>query len=308
MRSFDALVVGAGPAGVSAALYLARFGIEVALVEKLAPGGLLLQTFEIENYPGFPKGVKGYELADALSDQLEPYTNLTRIYGEIAEMKTEGAIKQLRIDDEWVSAKAVIVSSGVRYRKLGLPGEDKLLGKGISHCALCDGNFFRGQVIAVAGGGNSAIEESLHLAKIAAKLHVIHRRDAFRAAPVYVSRLRALPNVELEYSTVITALHGESKLEGVTLKRVQSGEEVFLPLDGLFVFIGFEPAAQFLPVELERDGGGFILTDTEMRTNMPGIFAAGDIRSKLCRQVVTAVGDGATAANTAHSYLEQSHG
>ncbi|MDL2207318.1 FAD-dependent oxidoreductase [Desulfovibrio sp. OttesenSCG-928-F20] len=308
MRSFDALVVGAGPAGVAAALYLARFSVRVALVEKLAPGGLLLQTFEIENYPGFPKGVKGYELADALSEQLEPYANLTRIYGEIAEMRIDGPIKSLRIDDEWIEARAIVICSGVRYRKLGLPGEDQLLGKGLSHCALCDGNFFRDQVVGVAGGGNSAIEESLHLAKIASKLHIIHRRDEFRAAPVYVSRLDALPNVVMEYSTVITALHGEDKLEGVTLKRLKNDEEQFLPLDGLFIFIGFVPAAQFLPAELERDNGGFILTDTEMRTNIPGIFAAGDIRSKLCRQVVTAVGDGATAANTAHIYLEQSHG
>lgn len=308
MRSFDALVIGAGPAGVSAALYLARFGAQVALVEKLAPGGLLLQTFEIENYPGFPKGIKGYELADALSEQLEPYANLTRLYGEIAELRVQGDKKSLRLDEEWIEARAVVICSGVRYRKLGLPGEDKLLGKGISHCALCDGNFFRGQRIAVVGGGNSAIEESLHLAKIASELHVIHRREEFRAAPLYIDRLRSLENVKVHGSSVISALHGENKLEGLTLKRLKSGDEEFLPLDGLFVFIGFEPAAQFLPAELERDQGGFILTDTEMRTNIPGVFAAGDIRSKLCRQVVTAVGDGATAANAAHSHLEQSHG
>lgn len=307
MRQFDSVVVGAGPAGVAAALYLARFGVRVALVEKLAPGGLLLQTFEIENYPGFPKGVKGYELADALSEQLEPYENLNRIYGEIAEFKLDGDKKLLRIDDEWIESSTVIVCSGVRYRKLGLPNEDKLLGKGISHCALCDGNFFRGQVVGVAGGGNSAIEESLHLAKIVGKLHLIHRRDAFRAAPVYMERIAKAPNVTLERSTIITALHGDHQLEGVTLKRLSTGEEEFLRLDGLFIFIGFEPAAQFLPPELERDDRGFIITDTEMRTNIPGVFAAGDIRAKLCRQVVTAVGDGATAANTAHSYLEQPH-
>lgn len=308
MKRFDSVVIGAGPAGVAAALYLARFGLQTALVEKLAPGGLLLQTFEIENYPGFPKGVKGYELADALSEQLEPYDNLTRIYGEIAECKCAGKSHFLRIDEEWIEAGSIIICSGVRYRKLGLPGEDKLLGKGISHCALCDGNFFRDQVVGVAGGGNSAIEESLHLAKIASKLHVIHRRDAFRAAPVYMKRLNELPNVKLELSSVITALHGEHQLEGVTVKRLRTDEEEFLPLDGLFIFIGFEPAAQFLPPELERDERGFIITDVEMRTNLPGVFAAGDIRAKQCRQVVTAVGDGATAANSAHSYLEHHNG
>lgn len=308
MRHFDALVAGAGPAGATAALYLARFGIKVALVEKLAPGGLLLQTFEIENYPGFPKGIKGYALADALAEHLEPYANLTRISGEITEFKVHGDSKLIRIDEEWVEADTVIIASGVRYRKLGLPNEEHLLGKGISHCALCDGNFFRNQRVGVVGGGNSAIEESLHLAKLASRLHIIHRRDAFRAAPVYVERLKAMPNVSLEYSSVITQLHGETQLTGVTLKRLHTGEETLLELEGLFVFVGFEPAAGYLPPELARDARGFIETDTEMRTNLPGIFAAGDIRAKLCRQVVTAVGDGATAANSAYTYLEHQNG
>jgi len=304
MKQYDALVLGAGPAGATAALYLARFGVQVALVEKLAPGGLLLQTFEIENYPGFPKGVKGYELADALAAHLDPYDNITRIYDEIIAFKLEGDKKLFLVGGEWISASTVIIASGVRYRKLGLPNEDKLLGKGISHCALCDGNFFRGQPIAVVGGGNSAIEESLHLAKIVSHVHLIHRRDEFRAAPVYLSRLKAQPNMTLEYSSVITKLHGEHQLEGVTIKRLREGREEFLPVNGLFVFIGFEPAAGFLPPELKLDQSGFIETDTEMRTNLPGVFAAGDIRSKLCRQVVTAVGDGATAANSAYTYLE----
>lgn len=308
MKHYDALVVGAGPAGVTAALYLARFGAKVAVAEKLAPGGLLLQTFEIENFPGFPKGIKGYELADALAAHLEPYDNITHIHNEITEFKTEGNSKFLLIDGEWISASTVILASGVRYRKLGLPNEGKLLGKGISHCALCDGNFFRDQPVAVVGGGNSAIEESLHLAKIVSHLHLIHRRDAFRAAPVYLSRLKALPNVTLECSTIITQLHGEQQLEGITVKKVREGTEEFIPINGLFVFIGFEPAAGFLPPELKLDAHGFIETDTEMRTNLPGIFAAGDIRSKLCRQVVTAVGDGATAANAAYTYLEHQNG
>lgn len=308
MKQYDSLVIGAGPAGVTAALYLARFGVKVAMAEKLAPGGLLLQTFEIENYPGFPKGVKGYELADALASHIEAYDNITRYHDEITEFKIEGTSKLLKIGGEWIEAGTVIICSGVRYRKLGLPNEDKLLGKGLSHCALCDGNFFRDQPVGVVGGGNSAIEESLHLAKLASKLHLIHRRDAFRAAPVYLSRLKALPNVTLECSSVITALHGEQQLEGITIKRIREGTEEFIPLNGLFIFIGFEPAAAFLPSELHLDAHGFIETDTEMRTNLPGVFAAGDIRSKLCRQVVTAVGDGATAANSAYTYLEHQNG
>lgn len=308
MPQFDALVIGAGPAGLSAALYLARFGARVGLVERLAPGGLLLQTFEIENYPGFPKGVKGYELADAFAAQIEPYENIERIQGEIREFDLAGKVKKIRVDDRWLEARTLVLCSGVRYRKLGLPDENKFLGKGISHCALCDGNFFRGQTVGVVGGGNSAIEESLYLSKIVARLHLIHRRDEFRASPLYVARLKAMPNTVFECSTVITALHGETTLEGITLKRLRLGTEEFVPLTGLFVFIGFEPAVDFLPSGLNLDDHGFIETDTEMRTNIPGVFAAGDIRSKLCRQVVTAVGDGATAANSAYTYLEQQHG
>ncbi|MDL2267494.1 FAD-dependent oxidoreductase [Desulfovibrio sp. OttesenSCG-928-G15] len=307
MPQVDVLVIGAGPAGVSAAIYLARFGVSVALVEKLAPGGLLLQTFAIENYPGFPKGVKGYELADLLAEQLAPYSNISRIVGEVTELSLTGETKTARVDDTNIEARAVIVTSGVRYRKMGLPREEEFLGKGISHCALCDGNFFRGQRIAVVGGGNSAVEEALHLAKIVAHMHIIHRRSEFRAAPIYLERLKALSNVTLELNSVITGLHGSKILDGLTIKRVDSGREDHLAVDGLFVFIGFNPAADFLPTGLSRDAHGFIETDTEMRTNIPGVFAAGDVRSKLCRQVVTAVGDGATAANSAHTYLEQLH-
>ena len=308
MKQYDALVVGAGPAGATAALYLARFGLRVAMVEKLAPGGLLLQTFEIENYPGFPKGVKGYELADALAAHLEAYDNITRIYNELTAFKAEGDKKFFLIDGEWVFASTAIIASGVRYRKLGLPNEDKLLGKGISYCALCDGNFFKGQPVAVVGGGNSAMGEALHLARMVSHVHLIHRRDEFRAIPMYLSRLKTLPNVTFESSSIITKLHGEYQLEGVTIKRIREGTEDFLPLNGLFILIGFEPVGDFFPSELKVDQSGFIETDAEMRTNLPGVFAAGDIRSKLCRQVVTAVGDGATAALSAYTYLEDRHG
>jgi thioredoxin reductase (NADPH) len=305
MKRYDAVVIGAGPAGVAAALYLARFGVTVALVEKLAPGGLLLQTMEIENYPGFPGGIKGYELADAFATHLDPYQNLTRIQGEIAAVELSGKVKRVLVDEEWLEADSVVLCPGVRYRKLGLPNEEALLGRGLSHCALCDGNFFRDQVVGVVGGGNSALEESLYLATIVSRLHIIHRRDQFRGAAIYLDRMKALPNITLECSSVISALHGTDKLEGVTLKRLKDGREEFLPLDGLFIFIGFEPAAGFLPLELATDERGFVLTDTEMATNIPGVFAAGDIRSKRCRQVVTAVGDGATAANSAYIYLER---
>ncbi|MDR2668795.1 MAG: FAD-dependent oxidoreductase [Desulfovibrio sp.] len=305
MTRCDAAVVGAGPAGIAAALYLARFGLKTVLLEKSAPGGLLLTTFEVENYPGFPEGVKGYKLADSLSYQLQPYANLTHVHAEVTALRLEDKYKVLTVDGERLEADCVILCCGVGYRRLGLPGEDKLLGKGLSHCAMCDGHFFRGRKVGVVGGGNSALEESLHLTKTVAELHLIHRRDTFRAAPVYVDKIKTTDNVVMEYNSVVTALHGTDKLEGVTLKRLPAGTEEFLPVEGLFIFIGFEPVLPELPAEIARDEKGFIVTDGEMRSSVPGVFAAGDIRSKLCRQVVTAVGDGATAANAANSYLEQ---
>ncbi len=301
----DALVVGAGPAGAAAALYLARFGLSVVMAEKAATGGLLLQTAEIENYPGFATGIKGYELADALEAQLAPYP-IRRITDEVRALELEGPIKRAQVGDEWVEARAVIICAGVKYRKMGLPREDEFLGRGLSHCALCDGNFFRGRVVGVVGGGNSALEESLYLARIAKEVHIIHRRDEFRGAALYQERIAAEPNIHVHYSSVVSALHGDKDLEAISLKSVKTGEETRLDAEGLFIFIGFTPVS--VPAGIQTDAQGFIPTDTEMRTNIPGVFAAGDIRSKLCRQVVTAVGDGATAANSVHLYLEQQHG
>lgn len=304
---FDSIIIGGGPAGVTAALYLVRFGLSVAIVEKFALGGLLLQTADLENYPGFPNGIKGYEFADALEAQIAPYS-IKKIVGEVTAFEApDNGPKKLLINGEWIETSSVIVASGVRYRKLGLPNEENLLGRGLSHCALCDGNFFKGKPVGVIGGGNSALEESLYLAKIASHVHLIHRRADFRGAAIYQQKLKDTPNITLELSQTVSELHGEDSLSGVTLKNVETGVEKQLAIEGLFIFIGFLPATEFLPKNLSLDKQGFVLTDAEMRTNLPGVFAAGDIRSKLCRQVVTAVGDGATAANSAYTYLEQQH-
>jgi len=304
---FDSLVIGAGPAGVTAALYLARFGVSVALVERQSLGGLVLSTAEIENYPGFPKGVKGYEFADALEEHIAPYETIQRFSGEVQTLDVSGTVKRALIDGEPVEAKTVIIASGVSYKKLGLPLEERFIGRGISFCALCDGQFYRGKEIAVIGGGNSALEEALYLAKIVSKLHLVHRRNEFRAAQHYQERIRKQPNISLELSQTIAAVHGGEYLESLTLQHTGTGATKELAVDGLFVFIGFEPISAFMPSEIRIDSRGFVETDTEMRASVPGVFAVGDIRSKLCRQVVTAVGDGATAANSAYLYLEQQH-
>lgn len=305
MEKFDSIVIGSGPAGLTAALYLSRFGVKVALVEKLTSGGMLLQTSEIENYPGFSR-VKGYELADAMQAQLSLYP-VTRYQAEITVFEYSPGANRLKIGEEWIEGKTIVIAAGLRFRKIGLPDEERLTGHGVSYCALCDGPFYRGQVVGVAGGGNAALEESLYLASLAKELHLFHRRDQFRADKVYRDKVLATPNIIVHYNSIITQLHGDKELEAVTVQNTHSTESKVLPLSGLFVFIGQDPAAAFLPATLEVDESGFIITDTEMRTNLHGVFAAGDVRSKLCKQVATAVGDGATAANSAYSYLEKTN-
>ena len=305
MKTYDAVVIGGGPAGLTAALYLVRAGVNTALVEKLSPGGQVLMTEEIENYPGFPKAVKGYELVDKFVEHLDAY-ELPRHSDEVRSITPKDGGYEIIVGDETLSAKAVILCTGARYKRVGTPGEEMYTGRGVSYCALCDGNFFRGKTVAVIGGGNSALEESLYLARLVDKLHLIHRRDDFRGAKCYLTKCEINPKVEIIRSTVVDEIKGDP-FKGVTavaLTNVKTGEKSELPVDGVFVFVGFEPVASFVPAELACDKAGFVITDCEMCTNLPGFFAAGDVRSKNCRQVATAVGDGATAATAAYAYLE----
>lgn len=305
MKNYDAVVIGGGPAGLTAALYLARSGVNIALVEKLSPGGQVLMTEEIENYPGFPKAVKGYELVDKFVEHLSAY-EIARHSDEVRSITPQDGGYVVQVGDETLSAKAVLLCTGARYKHVGTPGEDMYLGRGVSYCALCDGNFFKGKTVAVIGGGNSALEESLYLARLVDKLYLIHRRDEFRGCKCYQNKCEMNPKIQILRSTIVDEIKGDP-FKGVTsvaLSDVKTGEKSELPVDGVFVFVGFEPVASFVPVGLDRDKAGFVNTDCEMRTNLPGFFAAGDVRSKNCRQVATAVGDGATAATAAYAYLE----
>ena len=307
MKLYDSLVIGSGPAGATAVLYLVRAGCSVAWVERLSPGGQMLLTEAIDNYPGFPDGIKGWELADKMTAQLAHYSP-DRYHQSVLAIEVDTGRHAVTLENEQIIAKTVIICSGASHRKLGLPNEEKLVGRGISYCALCDGNFFKNQDIAVVGGGNSALEESLYLAKLVRKLYLIHRRDAFRADKIYQDKVLSLTDtIQPVLNTVITAINGGNALESLSLRNVQTQEERELKVDGLFVFVGFQPQGQCLPAGLALDEQGFIITDAEMRTNLSGIYAAGDIRSKLCRQVATAVGDGATAGHAASIYLEQLH-
>ena len=303
---YDAAVIGAGPAGITAALYLVRSGVSVALVESSAPGGQVLSTAEIENYPGFPKSVKGWELADLFDAHLAEYP-VVRVRGEVSSVEAvEGGLYRIAFSEgEAIEAKALVICTGAKHRDLGAPGEDEFRGRGVSYCAVCDGNFYRGRDVVVVGGGNSALEEALYLSRIANKIYLVHRRDAFRGAKVYENKIRETANIELVTKSVIDEIRGNNAgMSSVLVRNVESGDTRIIEAEGLFVYVGMAPVSAFLPAEVERDASGFIITDAEMCTSAPGIFAAGDIRSKRCRQVSSAVGDGATAATAALTYLE----
>ncbi len=304
MKTYDAIVIGGGPAGITAALYLLRFQVSVAVVEKLAPGGQVLRTHLVENYPGFPQPVEGWKLADIFAEHLKPYEYDT-YNDEVNCIEAGENVHRLKIGDEWVEARTIIICTGAVYKEIGLPGEKELAGKGVSYCATCDGNFFRDQIVAVIGGGNTALEESLYLARLVKRLYLIHRRDEFRGHKCFQNRCEVNSVITIRRSTLPKRILGKDKVTGLEVENVKTGEIEHLSVDGVFIFVGYEPHGDFFPNEIKRDKQGFIITDLEMRTTIPGIFAAGDIRSKWCRQITTAVGDGATAANAAHAYLEE---
>ncbi len=303
MKSYDAIVIGGGPAGMTAVLYLLRSGISTLMIEKLSPGGQVLLTEEIENYPGFPGGLKGYELADKFEAQLADYP-LEKILDDVREIKIGKTRHQVLVGGQWIETKIIILATGASYRRLGVPGELEFIGKGVSYCALCDGNFYRNKIVAVVGGGNSALEESLYLAKIVKKVHLLHRRDQFRGLQHYQDKCFAHPSIDVLLSREVKSINGDqSGVTSLTLNRTKNGGEDVIEVDGVFLFVGVVPNMEFVPDAVKSDANG-VITDVEMNTNVPGIFAAGDIRSKVCRQVASAVGDGATAATNAFSYLE----
>ncbi|MDO5536746.1 MAG: thioredoxin-disulfide reductase [Desulfovibrionaceae bacterium] len=303
MKTFDAVVVGGGPAGITAVLYLVRSGCRVLLCESLTLGGQVLMTDSLANYPGMPRGVKGWELADLFAAHIEGL-DFERTTAAVQGVEGSAGHFVVHTSEGDVQAKTVIAASGARHRPLGVDGEMRLAGHGVSYCAICDGNFFRGQPVAVVGGGNSALEEALYLSKIVSRVYLIHRRDQFRGAQVYQDNVRSADNIELVLSSTVESLKGDKDLEGVVVRNVATGQTRELEVNGLFIFVGMVPNTDWVPEQVEKNHG-FLVTDTEMRTSVPGIFAAGDVRDKLCRQVVTAAGDGATAAQAAFLLLEQ---
>lgn len=299
----DLAVIGAGSAGMTAGLYAARAGLDVVLFERISPGGQLAQTEHIENYPGFPEGAEGFELAFAMKQQADRF-GVRNVSEEVLGVDFTVNPKVLKTAFGEYYARSVIIATGARPRKLGLELEEELQGRGVSYCATCDGNFFRDKTVMVVGGGNTAAGDAIYLSRICKKVYLVHRRDKLRATAIYHKRLEDLPNLEFVWKAVPRKLVAdEGSLAGVRVEMLETGEERDIAVDGLFVAVGTEPNTEFLDDALTLDGTGYIVADESGVTEVSGVFAAGDVRTKRLRQVVTAVADGALCAEEAAEYL-----
>ncbi len=302
MEKLGIAIIGGGPAGLAAGIYAARGGARVKLFEELFPGGQIVKTHRVENYPGITGGPDGYALAAALEKHAAEF-DLSVVYGSVGDLKLTEGEKTFTVNGEAFAADAVILCMGAAPRKLGHPDEDRFVGAGISYCATCDGNFYRGKDVCIVGGGDTAVADALYLSAICSKVYLVHRRDQFRAAATLVDRVKAAGNVELVLDSTVAGLSGEDKLTAVTVENKFTHERRELPVSGLFVAVGILPRTELVRDQVALDEGGFIVTDRCMQTNVPGVFAAGDIRDTPLRQVVTACADGAVAATKAIEYI-----
>ncbi len=300
---FDVAVVGGGPAGLTAGIYCARSGMKTLLVERAILGGQISLCSAIENYPGFPQGISGVELAARFEDQAKKF-GVETVWGEVQNISCEGSLKKVELMDKTFSAKTMIIAIGTEPRKLGIPGESEFRGKGVSYCATCDGAFYKDKEIVVIGGGNSAVQEAIFLTKFASKVSLVHRRDRLRADQILADRAMSEPKMELVWDSVPLSVNGSGAVASVTVKNVKDGSKKDLPCDGVFIYIGESPNTGLFKGVLELSPEGFIIVDNFMKTSCSGVFAAGDVCHKNFRQIATAVGDGAIAADTARKYLE----
>ena len=306
MKKYDVIIIGAGPAGCTAAVYCGRAELKAAMFERFAPGGQMATTTEIENYPGFPNGVDAVQLAMDMSAQAERFGTET-VYDDAVALREEKGLKIITAaSGEEYSAKAVILAMGAAPRELGVKGEKEFRGRGVSYCATCDGAFFRGKTVVVVGGGDTAAADAVFLSKICEKVYLVHRRDKLRAAKVYEKKLRELSNVEFVWDTTVTAIEGEGKVSSVSLQNVKSGEVSTIATDAVFVAVGVKPTTEWLKGTVDMNDAGFIIAGESTETSMAGVYAAGDCRVKLLRQVITAASDGAVAAYMAEEYITRS--
>ena len=299
---YDMIIVGGGPGGYSAALYAARAGLKTVLLEKMSPGGQMALTGDIDNYPGFDEGIDGFTLGMKMQKGAERFGALTE-YAEVLKVDASVQPKKVETTSGVYLGKTVVLATGADPKKLGLPEEESLVGRGVHYCAHCDGRFYKDKTVAVIGGGNSAAEDALYLARLAKKVYLIHRRDSLRASKIYWDALDAQENVTFVWNSATQELVADSRVTGIRVKNLLSGEETSLVCDGVFVSIGRKPATDFLKEAVLLDESGYVVADESTRTNAAGVYAVGDIRTKALRQVVTAAADGAVAVHYAEEYL-----
>ncbi len=300
---YDLVILGGGPAGLTAGLYAARARLKVVLIEKIVPGGQILITDWIENYPGFPEGLSGSDLIQKLMAQVNKF-DLCIETGEVVQVDFSGPVKTIQLNTKTITSHTVIIATGAAPKKLGIPGEDLLYGKGVSFCATCDGPFFKDQIVAAVGGGDTAVQESLYLTKFVKKIYLIHRRDQLRAERILQERALSNQKIEFLWDSALTQIDGIDGVEAVVVKNVKTGEVVKLAVNGCFIWVGILPNTGFVKGALDLDEFGFIETDLNMQTSVPGVYAAGDVRNTRLRQIATAVGDAANAAYSAQHYIE----
>ena len=299
---YDVLVLGGGPGGYTAAMYAARSGLRTLVLERLAAGGQMALTHQVDNYPGFEEGVDGFSLGQKMQQGAERFGAET-VYADVESVELRGSIKKLHTDQGTFYGRTVIVATGANPRKLGLPMEQELTGRGVHYCAACDGMFYRGKTVVLVGGGNSAVADALVLARLAKKVILVHRRDTLRASKIYHEQLQQTENVEFRWNSEVTELLHDNRLNGVRIRNKLTGEEESVAVDGLFISVGRAPATALFEGQLELDEAGYILAGESTATNLPGVYAVGDVRTKAVRQIVTATADGAVAAHHIEEYL-----
>lgn len=303
-KIYDTVIIGGGPAGYSAALYTTRAGLSTLVIEKFSPGGQIALTDQVDNYPGFDEGIDGWLLGDKMKKGAERFGAETK-FGEVQSVNLSADPKEVCLSGEILYAKTVIIATGAQQRPLGLPNEQSLIGRGLSYCAHCDGNFFRGKTVVVIGGGNTAVADALFLSRLAKKVYLVHRRDTLRATKVYHEALTRAENLELCLNTTPAEIYADTKITGIRLQNTVTGEMRELACDGVFVCIGRIPSSQLFEGQLSLDESGYIMADETTKTNIPGVFAVGDVRTKELRQVITAAADGATAAYFVEKILSE---
>ena len=304
MQLYDIIIIGGGPAGYTAALYATRAGLDTLVIERLSAGGQLALTGEVDNYPGFEEGIDGFTLGMKMQGSAERFGAVTE-YTEVLSLDLKDKIKKIITDSGEFEAKTVIIATGANPRELGLPREAELLGRGIHYCAHCDGRFYKDKTVAVVGGGNSAAADALYLSRLAKKVYLIHRRDSLRATKIYHEPLKNAENIEFLWDSAITELIAEQRVSGAKIQSLKTGELTEISCDGVFVSIGRKPATDFVKDTVNLDQNGYIIADETTKTNIEGVFAAGDVRTKALRQIVTAVSDGAVAVHFAEGYLNE---